>query len=99
MLKAIRRGDWGEAEEIRGIFRTLEELRRKQSPVSVLQEAHRFAEMGPIPCILTPVNECYLSRVREAAQTLLAGERHRNESFHEPDLSKPECPNRRNPPR
>lgn len=70
LLKAIRRSDWGGSEEIRGIFRPLEELRRKQSPVSVLQEAHRFAgiaEMGPMPSILTPVNERYLSRVRQAA--------------------------------
>ncbi len=76
-LETMRRGEWAEAEEIRGIFRPLEELRRKQSPVSVLHEALTFAgiaEMGPIPAMLTPVNERYLSRVREAAQTLLAGE-------------------------
>lgn len=76
-LEAMRRGDWAEAEEIRGIFRPLEELRRKQSPVSVLHEAltfARIADMGPVPPMLTPVNERYLSRVREAAQTLLAGE-------------------------
>ncbi|RFC42099.1 MAG: Dihydrodipicolinate synthase/N-acetylneuraminate lyase [Verrucomicrobia bacterium] len=77
LLEAMQRGEWGEAEEIRGIFRPLEELRRKQSPVSVLHEALTFAgiaEMGPMPAMLTPVNERYLSRVREAAQSLLAGE-------------------------
>jgi len=77
LLEAIHQGEWAEAEEIRGIFRPLEELRRKHQPVSVLHEAltfARIADMGPVPPMLTPVNERYLSRVREAAQTLLAGE-------------------------
>ena len=77
LLHAIESGEWSEAEEIRGIFRPLEALRRKHQPVSVLHEAltfARIAEMGPPPPLLTPVNERYLSRIREAAQTVRAGE-------------------------
>jgi dihydrodipicolinate synthase/N-acetylneuraminate lyase len=77
LLEAIRQHEWGEAEEIRGTFRPLEELRRKLEPVSVLHEALGFAgiaSMGPLPPMLRPVNERYLSRIREAAQSLRTAE-------------------------
>jgi dihydrodipicolinate synthase/N-acetylneuraminate lyase len=77
LLEAIRAGEWVEAGELRGLFRKLEDLRRKLDPVAVLHEAIGFAgiaDMGPLPPVLTPVNERYLSRVREAAQSLHAEE-------------------------
>src|SRR5687768_10903613 len=43
MLKAVRAGDWQEAERIRRIFRPLEDLRNAINPIRVLHEAVRLA--------------------------------------------------------
>jgi len=56
LLEAIHQGEWAEAEEIRGIFRPLEELTPQDPPLSVLHEAltfARIADMGSVPPMLT----------------------------------------------
>jgi dihydrodipicolinate synthase/N-acetylneuraminate lyase len=75
MLKAIRAGDWAEAERIRLIFKPLEDLRNEINPIRVLHEAVRLAgiaETGPLLPLLSNLPEEDHPRVREAAKRLLA---------------------------
>ncbi|MEM7015625.1 MAG: hypothetical protein AAF585_29550 [Verrucomicrobiota bacterium] len=75
MLQAIKAEDYVRAEELRGIFKKLEDLRNEINPVRVLHEAVAFAgiaETGPLLPLLSGVDEKHRSRIREAAQTLLA---------------------------
>ncbi|MFT5470445.1 MAG: dihydrodipicolinate synthase/N-acetylneuraminate lyase [Verrucomicrobiales bacterium] len=75
MLKAIKAGDFVKAEELRGIFKKLEDLRNEINPIRVLHEAVEFAgiaKTGPLLPLLSGVEEEHRSRVREAAQTLFA---------------------------
>lgn len=75
LLKAIKAGKFVRAEELRGIFKKLEDLRNSINPVRVLHEAVTFAgiaKTGPLLPLLSNVDERYRSRVREAAQTLFA---------------------------
>ncbi len=75
MLRQIKAGEFAEAEETRGIFKRLEDLRNEINPIRVLHEAVTFsgiADVGPILPLLSPIEEADRSRVREAAQTLFA---------------------------
>ena len=75
MLTMIQKGEIVRAEEIRGVFKKLENLRNEINPIRVLHDAVSFAgiaKTGPILPLLSPVEEKDLSRVREAAQTLFA---------------------------
>lgn len=75
MLQAIKAEDFVRAEELRGIFKKLEDLRNEINPVRVLHEAVAFAgvaETGPLLPLLSGVEEEHRSRIREAAQTLFA---------------------------
>ncbi len=74
MLKAMRSGDWGAAEKLRGMCKPLEDLRNAISPVRVLHEAVRLAGIantGPITPLLSNLGEADHARVREAASALL----------------------------
>jgi dihydrodipicolinate synthase/N-acetylneuraminate lyase len=78
MLKAMRRGDWAEAERIRAIFKPLEDLRNAINPIRVLHEAVRLAgiaDTGPLLPLLTNVEAKDHAPIREAAVRLLEAER------------------------
>ena len=78
MLKAMRAGDWAEAERIRAVFKPLEERRNEINPIRVLHEAVRLAgiaETGPLLPLLTNVAESEHPKIREAATRLLKEER------------------------
>jgi dihydrodipicolinate synthase/N-acetylneuraminate lyase len=78
MLKAMRRGDWAEAERIRLIFKPLEDLRNAINPIRVLHEAVRLAgiaDTGPLLPLLTNVDAKDHPAIREAAVRLLEAER------------------------
>ena len=75
MLGAIKEKDFVRAEELRGVFKKLENLRNEINPIRVLHEAVRYAgiaDTGPLLPLLTNVDEKDRSRIREAAQTLFA---------------------------
>ena len=75
MLRAIQNSNLARAEEIRGIFKKLEDLRNEINPIKVLHHAVQFAGIantGPILPLLSEVEEDSLSRIREAAQSLFA---------------------------
>jgi dihydrodipicolinate synthase/N-acetylneuraminate lyase len=77
MLEAMRKGDWGEAERIRSVFRPLEDLRNAINPIRVLHEAVRLAGIaptGPLLPLLSNLAESEHGRVREAAVALLDAE-------------------------
>ena len=70
MLTACKRGDWAEADRIRGIFRQLEDLRNAINPVRVLHEAMSLAgisDTGSITPLLSPLHESERERVKHAA--------------------------------
>jgi len=78
MLRLVQEGDITNAEVIRGTFKRLEDLRNEINPIRVLHDAVTFAniaDMGPVLPLLSPVEEKDRSRVREAAQTLVADDR------------------------
>ena len=77
MLKAMRAGEWDEAERIRTIFKPLEDLRNEINPIRVLHEAVRLAgvgDTGPLLPLLTNVPQADHARIREAAVRLLEGD-------------------------
>lgn len=77
MLKAIRAGNWPEAERIRQIFRPLEDLRNAINPIRVLHEAVRLAgiaQTGPLLPLLSNLPESDHASVRAAALQLLAAD-------------------------
>ena len=74
MLRAIRAGNWAEADRVRQIFKPLEDLRNAINPVRVLHEAVRLAGIantGPMQPLLSNLEEADHPRVREAALALL----------------------------
>jgi dihydrodipicolinate synthase/N-acetylneuraminate lyase len=78
MLRAMREGDWAEAERIRAIFKPLEDLRNVINPIRVLHEAVRLAgicDTGPLLPLLTNVPERDHPEIRNAALRLLEAER------------------------
>jgi dihydrodipicolinate synthase/N-acetylneuraminate lyase len=78
MLRAMRAGNWAEAERIRAIFKPLEDLRNAINPIRVLHEAVRLAgiaDTGPLLPLLTNVPESDYPKIRDAALRLLDAER------------------------
>lgn len=78
MLGAVRRQDWVRAEQIRGIFKPLEDLRNAINPIRVLHEAVRLAgiaQTGPLLPLLSNLAEAQHGPVRTAAEALLRAER------------------------
>jgi dihydrodipicolinate synthase/N-acetylneuraminate lyase len=74
MLKALRKGDWAEADRLREIFRPLEDLRNAINPIRVLHEAVRLAgiaDTGPLQPLLSNLPEANHAAVRDAASELL----------------------------
>jgi dihydrodipicolinate synthase/N-acetylneuraminate lyase len=74
MLKAIRAGDWPEAERIRRIFRPLEDLRNALNPIRVLHEAVRvagIADTGSLTPLLSNLPPSDHPKVQAAAKALL----------------------------
>jgi dihydrodipicolinate synthase/N-acetylneuraminate lyase len=75
MLLAIQSGAWGEAEEIREIFRPLEDLRNSIHPIRVLHEAVSLAgiaDTGELLPLMSRVAESDRAPIAAAAKTLLA---------------------------
>ena len=78
MLEALRKGDYTEADRIRGIFRPLEDLRNAINPIRVLHEAVRLAgiaDTGPIQPLLTNLSKGDHEKVGAAAKQLLEADR------------------------
>jgi dihydrodipicolinate synthase/N-acetylneuraminate lyase len=78
MLKAVRAKDWARAEEIRAIFRPLEDIRNRINPIRVLHEAVRLAgiaDTGPLLPLLTNLDPSEHAALRETALRLLAADR------------------------
>jgi len=78
LLAALKRKDYGRAEELRAAFIPLEDLRDAHSPIRVLHEALRLAEIadtGPILPLLSNLEPEHHARVKKAAQDLLATDR------------------------
>ena len=73
MLTALNEGENNRAEEIRGIFRPLEDLRNEINPVRVLHEAVALAgiaETGPHLPLLSSLSGTQRDAVRTASQEL-----------------------------
>ena len=74
MLTAINAGQLDVAENIRGIFRPLEDLRNEINPIRVLHEAVTAAgigQTGPALPLLSTLEQDEASRVGECARELL----------------------------
>ncbi|MCE9630184.1 MAG: dihydrodipicolinate synthase family protein [Planctomycetia bacterium] len=74
LLKAIQRGDWAEAERIRGVFEPLEDLRNALSPIRVLHAAVAaagIAATGPLAPLLSPIEDAHRPAIAAAARSLL----------------------------
>lgn len=75
LLRALQSGDCEKAEQIRHIFRPLEDLRNTINPIRVLHAAVALAgiaKTGPILPLLSDVDESRVPAIRDAAQALLA---------------------------
>lgn len=75
MLTAINCGDLTRAEEIRGIFQPLEDLRNEINPIRVLHGAvalANIAQTGPPLPLLSGLDPADAERVQNAAQVLLS---------------------------
>jgi dihydrodipicolinate synthase/N-acetylneuraminate lyase len=78
LLAALKNKDYPRAEELRAAFIPLEDLRDAHSPIRVLHEAVRLAEIadtGPILPLLSNLDLEHHPRVKKAAQDLLAADR------------------------
>jgi dihydrodipicolinate synthase/N-acetylneuraminate lyase len=78
LLAALKNKDYARAEELRAPFIPLEDLRDAYSPIRVLHEAVRLAEIadtGPILPLLSNLEPEHHPRVKKAAQELLAADR------------------------
>ena len=75
MLRAIKAGEFEQADQIRQIFSPLEDLRNSINPVRVLHTAvtmSKIATMGPLMPLLSGLGEEDTLRVGVAANQLLA---------------------------
>jgi len=73
-LHAVRAGDISRAEEIRAVFRPLEDLRNRIHPIRVLHAAVALAgiaETGPMVPLLSPIDSSDEPEIANAARTLL----------------------------
>jgi dihydrodipicolinate synthase/N-acetylneuraminate lyase len=73
-LRAVQAGDVAGAESIRAVFRPLEDLRNRISPIRVLHAAVALAgiaDTGPILPLLSPLDESDCAEVARAARELL----------------------------
>jgi dihydrodipicolinate synthase/N-acetylneuraminate lyase len=78
LLAALKKKDYERAEQLRAPFIPLEDLRDAHSPIRVLHEAVRLAEIadtGPILPLLSNLDAEHHARVKKAAQELLATDR------------------------
>jgi dihydrodipicolinate synthase/N-acetylneuraminate lyase len=78
LLAALKKQDYARAEELRAKYIALEDLRDALSPIRVLHEAVRLAEIadtGPILPLLSNLESEHHPRVKKAAQELLAADR------------------------
>jgi dihydrodipicolinate synthase/N-acetylneuraminate lyase len=78
MLKAIRAGDWQEAERIRRVFRPLEDLRNAINPIRVLHEAVRLAgiaDTGALAPLLSNLPASDHPKLQTGARELLEADR------------------------
>ncbi len=75
MMHAIHAGDYEKAEQIRAIFKPLEDLRNAHSPILVLHHAVALAgiaQTGPALPLLTDLPAELLPAIEKAAKELLA---------------------------
>ncbi|MES2598362.1 MAG: dihydrodipicolinate synthase family protein [Verrucomicrobiota bacterium] len=75
MMHAIHAGDYAKAEEIREVFKPLEDLRNKHSPILVLHHAVALAgiaQTGPALPLMTELPDELLPEIEAAAKELLA---------------------------
>ncbi|GEP42165.1 dihydrodipicolinate synthase family protein [Brevifollis gellanilyticus] len=75
MMHAIHAGDYAKAEEIREVFKPLEDLRNKHSPILVLHHAVALAgiaQTGPALPLMTELPDELLPEIEKAAKELLA---------------------------
>jgi dihydrodipicolinate synthase/N-acetylneuraminate lyase len=78
LLAALKRKDYGRAEELRSAFIPLEDLRDAHSPIRVLHEAVRLAEIadtGAMLPLLSNLDPEHHAKVKKAAWDLLAADR------------------------
>jgi dihydrodipicolinate synthase/N-acetylneuraminate lyase len=78
LLAALKAGDHARAETLRAAYIPLEDLRDALSPIRVLHEAVRLAEIadtGPILPLLSNLEPEHHEKVKQAAQDLLAHDR------------------------
>jgi dihydrodipicolinate synthase/N-acetylneuraminate lyase len=78
LLAALRAKDHARAEALRAAYIPLEDLRDALSPIRVLHEAVRLAEIadtGPILPLLSNLEPEHHERVKQVAQALLAHDR------------------------
>ncbi len=77
MLQLIQAGDYEAADQVREIFKPLEDLRNGINPVRVLHSAvagARIAETGPLLPMMSPVSDSEASEIAAVASELLAAE-------------------------
>ena len=77
MLRLIQAGEYEAAEQVREIFKTLEDLRNGINPVRVLHSAVAgagIAETGPLLPMMSPVSASEAVEIADAANELLAAE-------------------------
>ena len=78
LLRAIRAGDWREAERLAAAFAPLERERERLGPIPTLHGVMGkcgIAEMGPLQPLLSDLPEAALTDAVRAARELLAFER------------------------
>ena len=77
MLRLIQAGEYEAADQVREIFKTLEDLRNGINPVRVLHSAVAgagIAETGPLLPMMSPVIASEAAEIADAANELLAAE-------------------------
>ena len=78
LLRAIRAGDWSEAERLEAAFAPLERERERLGPIPSLHGVMGkcgIAEMGPLQPLLSSLPDAALADAARAARDLLAFER------------------------
>ncbi|MBA61100.1 MAG: dihydrodipicolinate synthase family protein [Planctomycetaceae bacterium] len=79
MLRLIQSGDFAAADQVRTVFRPLEDLRNNINPVRVLHAAVSgagIAETGPLLPMMSPVSTAEAEQIADAAVRLLEAEMH-----------------------